>query len=251
MMALQLLKRRHGSRKGRRVPAPDESMFLSWYAADLIAGLSNNDPVSTWADLCAGGYNLTQGVAGQKPTFKTNVLNGLPGVYFDGGDMLAGAGQDWSASDKVHFWMVAHCLASGTQLVFEHGTSYAVNGSMFVSVESPKKVATHHYGGVSSNLTSVLSVLETPCIYHCFHDKSRASDEIEIFRNAAVLAGDWGAYNNNTTGNFGNLANHLGARYGTVFCFTGYVFELMYALGDLSTLQVQSVDAYLMNKWGL
>jgi hypothetical protein len=55
--------------------------LIQWHKADAIGGLSNNDPVSTWT-ATTGNSATASGSA--RPTYKTNVLNGLPSVYFDG-----------------------------------------------------------------------------------------------------------------------------------------------------------------------
>ena len=69
-------------------PANLPSLEHRWDARE-ITGLSNGDPVSTWED-SAGTSDVTQS-GGARPTYQTNVQNGLPGVYFDGSDWLEGA----------------------------------------------------------------------------------------------------------------------------------------------------------------
>lgn len=49
------------------------------------ANASNGEAVKTWTNLATGG-NFTQGTAGSRPLFVTNVQNGLPAVRFDGTD---------------------------------------------------------------------------------------------------------------------------------------------------------------------
>ena len=69
--------------------SPDDiSGLYLWLKADAITGLSNNDPVGTWIDSSAAGDDATQATSAEKPTYKTNTLNGLPVVSFDGGDAL-------------------------------------------------------------------------------------------------------------------------------------------------------------------
>lgn len=66
--------------------SPDNLANLQlWLEADAITGLSDGDPVSTWLDSSAAGNDVTQsGTA--RPTYKTNIINGLPVVRFDGVD---------------------------------------------------------------------------------------------------------------------------------------------------------------------
>jgi hypothetical protein len=60
--------------------------LIGWWEAAAITGLSDGDPVATWPDQAATPHNLTQSSAGQKPLYKTNQANGLPGVRFDDSD---------------------------------------------------------------------------------------------------------------------------------------------------------------------
>ncbi len=62
------------------------------YDASQLIGYSNNDPVSTWPDLAgnAVAHDLTSSGGATSPLYKTNILNGLPGIKFDGiNDVLA------------------------------------------------------------------------------------------------------------------------------------------------------------------
>jgi len=48
-----------------------------WLKADGIAGLSNNDPITTWSDSSGQGNNCTSS-GSNRPTYQTNVLLGTP-----------------------------------------------------------------------------------------------------------------------------------------------------------------------------
>jgi hypothetical protein len=61
--------------------------LVLWLKADQIA-LSDNAPVSVWADQSGLGNNANQGTGGAQPTLQTNEINGLPVVRFDGSDSL-------------------------------------------------------------------------------------------------------------------------------------------------------------------
>src|SRR5678816_1516696 len=76
-----------------------------WLKADSLA-LSNNDPVGLWTDSSGNGHHVSQSGVGEKPLFKTNQLNGYPGVLFDGvDDRLIGNGVG-SASTTVSLFSV-------------------------------------------------------------------------------------------------------------------------------------------------
>jgi len=56
-----------------------------WVAADDLV-LSNNDPVTTWVDKSGNSRNAVQTTSGNKPLYKTNIINSLPAVLFDASD---------------------------------------------------------------------------------------------------------------------------------------------------------------------
>jgi hypothetical protein len=57
-----------------------------WLRADTISGLNDNDAVGTWSDESGNSNNFAQATAGNKPVYKTGILNSLPVVRFDGSD---------------------------------------------------------------------------------------------------------------------------------------------------------------------
>jgi len=57
-----------------------------WLDASQIAGLSGTDSLATWPDLSGNGNDAVQSTEGFKPTYQTDVINGLPVVRFDGTD---------------------------------------------------------------------------------------------------------------------------------------------------------------------
>lgn len=81
-----------------------------WLAADKITGLSNNAAVPTWPDASGLARDMTQGTAGNRPTFQTGVRNGKPVVRF--------------ASASSHFMKNASAFLSGA------------SGSVFAVVSS-------------------------------------------------------------------------------------------------------------------
>ena len=57
-----------------------------WLRADAITGLSDGDPVAAWTDQSGNTNNAAQAASGNRPTYQTSGLNGLPTVRFDGVD---------------------------------------------------------------------------------------------------------------------------------------------------------------------
>ena len=57
----------------------------SWLKADALS-LADDSPVDSWIDSSGSGNDVMQDTGMKMPTFKTNILNGLPVVRFDGID---------------------------------------------------------------------------------------------------------------------------------------------------------------------
>lgn len=57
--------------------------LIAWFRADLLTGLANADPISTWTDLSGNGNNLTASSTA-RPTYRTAVINGKAVARFDG-----------------------------------------------------------------------------------------------------------------------------------------------------------------------
>lgn len=69
---------------GGNVTSPQTVGGLAlWLDAAQIVGLSNGDPVATWADESGNSYDAVQATTVNKPAYETNVQNGKPGVLFD------------------------------------------------------------------------------------------------------------------------------------------------------------------------
>lgn len=66
----------------------DETGLVRWYEADFITGLVDTDPIATWEDASSAAVDATQASSGNRPTYQTNELNGLPIVRFDGNDVF-------------------------------------------------------------------------------------------------------------------------------------------------------------------
>jgi hypothetical protein len=60
--------------------------LLMWLKADAITGLNDGDAVTSWSDSSGNSVNASQATAARKPLYKTNIINSLPVVRFDGTD---------------------------------------------------------------------------------------------------------------------------------------------------------------------
>lgn len=60
-----------------------------WYDASQLTGLDDNDPAMPITDYSGNGYNMSPS---NPPTYKTNIVNGLPALLFNGTTNAASPG---------------------------------------------------------------------------------------------------------------------------------------------------------------
>lgn len=90
---------------GSFVPTDLANLRL-WLKADAITGLSNNDPIDTWADSSGNGYDATS-TSTKRPLYITNVVNSLPVVRFDGSnDVMSNSGMTGVGTGDFHVFIV-------------------------------------------------------------------------------------------------------------------------------------------------
>lgn len=78
----------------------------------------NDDPVQQWNDQSGIGYNLSQATSGQRPLLKTNVLNSLPILRFDGSDdQIVGATGTFAAANQPLTYFIVLKKADTTNKV--------------------------------------------------------------------------------------------------------------------------------------
>lgn len=89
---------------GSPTTVPPSANLKFWLKADSL-GLSDGAQITTWTDSAASPHSPTQATSNNRPTYRTNVLNGQPVVRFDGSnDELVTSsftGSDVFTSDTV------------------------------------------------------------------------------------------------------------------------------------------------------
>ena len=131
------------------LPTITSANYKQWCEARLLTGLSNNDPVASFTDQSGLANHWTQSTSGAKPLYKTNVINGLPALEFDGSDdcltlgsnILSGAtsGEVWillaidtdppGASAQSGLWNMDGETINTCHYPFTDGTLYEAWGS--------------------------------------------------------------------------------------------------------------------------
>lgn len=71
---------------GPFVPPSISANYLQWVEARHETAYNDTDAATTGTDVSGAGNNWSQATAGNKPTFRTNRINGKPSYAFDGTD---------------------------------------------------------------------------------------------------------------------------------------------------------------------
>lgn len=125
-----------------------------WLKADSLA-LANNDPVTTWSDSSGSGNHVTQSSASLKPTYKTNIINGLPVVRGDGGDHLAHTGV--VTSSQQHTMMIVLKANTNSTVPFYNGNSSANGWGFFQGGSGTRNVL---FGGAVDKTDGSVSLTD-------------------------------------------------------------------------------------------
>jgi hypothetical protein len=208
------------------------------YAARLETAYSNNDTVTTFNDQ-NGSFNAS--IAGGDPTFKTNQINGLPAVEYDGND-AHDTGHVQNTSDDLSFYAV-----------IDIGPSYQASDTLFFG----RFDGTRYSYGIKTDGALRFSYGDTPLGPGSAGDiPTGASLNTAIFDGSTGTAFVDGVQK--LTGSYtpagGSGTDHIGARgKSTGFDeeFDGQIAEILtYSVAHSSATQ-QSVETYLQNIYGL
>lgn len=229
---------------------------LAWYKASEITGLSDGDAVATWPDESGNGYDLTQGTAGNRPTYKTSVFGTGPSVRFDGVD-------NWLASSTVTFNTASAItvairfkpLSVGTsgQLIAETGTDYsAIQGWRLTRyVSTPVQFASAASGSSFTTYeTTAVSNNSTVNIVGWIDRALTSANEIRAYRNNVDAGlGPYGGAN--LSGNFSNAVVHIGgkASMGSLSYLHADVAEIIIYARALNSTELADLEDYL-NTYG-
>lgn len=94
--------------------------MLAWYKADAL-GLSDGDPVGSWADSSGNSRTPTQS-GSSRPTYKTGIVNGMPVVRFDGSNDYLSLSQSFISADAWTILTVSKS-SSGTGPIASNDSS--------------------------------------------------------------------------------------------------------------------------------
>jgi concanavalin A-like lectin/glucanase superfamily protein len=222
------------------LPAP---VPILWLKADAQS-FNDGDAVGTWTDSSSSANNATQSTSAQKPTFRTNAINGRPAIYFDGNDALQ--------------------LGTGITIGTGEFTAFVVYRRVGVSVQ-------HFFGGTSSALgfrlnggtdgtDAQLQVSDSSSSLHTGTNRHRPGTwALASFTKTAGGTATYtqrlkSAANGSGTSatTFSNATSIIGAvSSGGSSGFNGYLAEVIMYNRVLSDDEIAATEAYLNAKYAV
>lgn len=207
----------------------------AWFTADSITGLTNGQPVSAWSDISGNSHNATaSGTA--EPTYTTNVLNGLPGVSFNGSSNVMKT-SPFALSQPMTAFVVGKMLtnAEANRYWIDDLTGNSLAMSSPSSTNFSVTGTTNHTIGQTVSDTADFAVMGG-----LWNGTSLSLSDY----NGTLVTGDLGtgAASGLTLGDYGAGGPYYGY---------GYINEVFVYSGAPTTAQRQLLEGYLAWKWGL
>ena len=236
----------------------DIGSLRAWYKADAIAGLSNNDAVSMWADSSASGYDISSS-GSDRPTYITNAQNSLPVVRFANKNLDSGNVALFNNVAGLFIIAVRNITTAPTGSARSDiiGMTFASDSTRYralltVGLTANKSTGGGRRVGSQSSFTGAVSsanfatgsfVLQAVRIDYT---SGNVAQFIDGTQDGSATIGTTG--NSEST----NTAAIKMGRFGsTVGRLTGDVAEVVVCDAALSTGDRQKVEGYLAWKWGL
>ena len=235
-------------------PTMIPSLALWFDASDPGTITQSGGTVSEWRDKSSNAYSVIQGTASNRPTYATNLLNGLPGVQLSVTTYLYQVGSsmpNFSSSPATTVYMVA-----------KNGSSMPnwniVNTMWFTGISGATQRYHFSFGYLTTNGITLYAngaAVANPSSYvvplnsNAIIGFSSSATSNFLFYNGSNTAyassGGLPSANNTTWFLFGD------ARTSTPPITDENIYEYLGFNTVLTTPQQQAVEGYLATKWGL
>jgi lysophospholipase L1-like esterase len=198
----------------------------------------DGDTVQQWNDLSVGGFNATQATAGNRPTYKTNIINGNPVLRFNGAhNMTTASFLDSSFNTSFTFFIVT----SKTDTTLKVSTSNS--GISWYS------------GGTSNSIVANYLHLGGQIVQAAIGTKLTTNPTIQAFRYNGSQSTIWFDGVSKSESRTGTLqlsgALTVGSLSSNSFYYNGDIAEIIIYNSALDDTQVGQIESYLEVKYGI
>jgi hypothetical protein len=227
------------------------AVVTAWFRADAITGLANGSTVTIWPDSSGHGLSAIQTVPGERPTYVTNALNGLPVVHFNGTN-----NQVLTLNRPVQDDFTIFCVLRSTQGVNSGGQFY--NGAGLVSAVAAG--VTNDFGvslfasgqvcaGTGNPDTSISSMpgFNDGMAHVLTLRRKESLGKVDLYVDGNLA----GTMTGNTKSLNASAKLALGAQATLNNFFTGDIAEVLIYNAALSDMDRQNKEVDLFQKWGV
>lgn len=230
---------------------PLAPVVITWFKADSITGLGNGSAVATWNDSSGSGFAATQATAGQRPTYQTASLNGLPVVHFN-----SAASTSLGFNRPVQDSFTMFCIFRSTQglnsgnlfwqgaglvngevagSAADFGTCLFANGQICAGTGNPD-VAANSGAGFNDGNPHLMTF-----------KRNQSSGRVDLY-----VDGNFVGTTNGTTASLTAPAKlFLGAQQTGVYFLNGDLGEVKIYTSALSDADRSAQESFLIHKWNV
>jgi hypothetical protein len=246
------------------IPTPKQVSGLHlWFDASAITGLNDTDPVATWPDLAGFGNDATQGTFGSRPLYRTNILNGLPAIRYDGSDdWLTVLGTDMLALTNNATGISVLAVANLTDEVSATSReiiTFSTNTETNARMKFGQRNATTNFWDISGrkldadtqqNLLTAANTQTGAQVLTGVVDW--ANSNADIYRNGTNEASTAAWFTDGNTSATNSVSVIVGAKHtgaAPAEFWVGDLHEILVYNRAITTTERQFLEAYLTLKW--
>lgn len=223
----------------------------------LTEPIDDNTAVRVWQDQSGNAYNAEQSTSAARPTYRTNQLNGLPAVVFDGTDdrlsLVSGAlGMFRNVAGATVFAVVKYPASLFENVAFQASVNATSSSRVLLSQSALTKYV---FGGRRLDANnfdgsiSVQNVTNQFVIQSGILDYSNAKSFQYINSFLDVLDDPFQTAGNTSDSN--SSAISIGSFPTPSAYLNGAIAEIIVYNRALNTSELAQVHRYLARKWGI
>lgn len=224
-----------------------------WLDANQLA-LNDGDAISTFTDSSGNGRDFTSS-GGNRPTFKTNIINGKPAARFTAASshFMSCASLNFGGGATLSVWAVITATAGADYVTLEHSSNFNTNQAFVLLRNSNNAIAFGASNGSSLRynvFTTTGTLTTTARAFIGTWNGALTTNEAQGYLDSTTASGTVSP-NNNLTNSLGTYTAYLGARAGTSFFLNGDIAEVGATTGVLGSSDISSLMSYLGTKYGI
>ena len=234
----------------------DVAGLAAWFKADSLT-LADGDPVSTWNDSSGNSRDATGGGGSANPTFKTNVINGLPIVRFDGSNDFLTHATFTNSGSSIFFVISGSSANTGNDGIYswtDGGDDYAGGDPLTYSTgyTGGPSGFSGIWRGIGTFFTNITTAYEAFFSYNVIVSDAGSGDVTMTIRKSETTLETKTAAGllSNSMQNCFIGARGSGASAGAPF-YNGDFAELIIYDVDIGATDRDKVELYLKTKYNL